>query len=100
MIDWQTAREINDLHPDLSVFVDVRETDELPKMENLTSLPLPLSSIYQKMQALENSQNILIYCQSGVRSIKAASILKKQYPQKNIYSIKGGIMNRNSVLNN
>lgn len=100
VVDWDTAREIKNLHPDLSVFVDVREADELPKIENLSLFSLPLSSIYQKMQNLNQSKNILVFCQSGVRSRKAVSILKRQFPEKNIYSIEGGLMNQHSVLNN
>lgn len=72
-------------------FVDVREPGELPPLECTGLMKIPLSILPENLDQLEDSEEILFFCQSGVRSQKAAQQLQIEYPEKRIYSIKGGI---------
>lgn len=72
-------------------FVDVRELDELPPLVCTGLMKIPMSVIENELDKLEDADQILIFCQSGMRSQKAAQILSESYPDKAIFSIKGGI---------
>lgn len=72
-------------------FVDVRELDELPPLVCTGLMKIPMSVLESELDKLEDSEQILIFCQSGIRSQKAAQILAETYPDKVIFSIKGGI---------
>jgi sulfur-carrier protein adenylyltransferase/sulfurtransferase len=72
-------------------FVDVRELDELPPLVCSGLMKIPMSVLDSEMDKLEDAEQILIFCQSGMRSQKAAQILSESYPDKKIFSIKGGI---------
>jgi molybdopterin/thiamine biosynthesis adenylyltransferase/rhodanese-related sulfurtransferase len=94
------ANEFYELSEDQSfVLVDVREPGELPAAE-FPHLSLPLSQltsigdlIAPELSMLEKD-NILLFCQSGMRSMKAAAILSSYFGRtKDIYSLKGGILN-------
>ncbi|TDQ19436.1 adenylyltransferase/sulfurtransferase [Algoriphagus boseongensis] len=72
-------------------FVDVRELDEKPEL-NCTGLwKIPMSVLSEKQDFLAHSEEILLFCQSGVRSLKAAQTLISVFPDKKISSIKGGM---------
>jgi molybdopterin/thiamine biosynthesis adenylyltransferase/rhodanese-related sulfurtransferase len=72
-------------------FVDVREPGEMPPLECTGLLKIPLSDLPAQLSLLEDSEEILFFCQSGIRSQKAAQQLQNEFPDKQIYSIKGGI---------
>lgn len=72
-------------------FVDIREPGEMPPLECTGLMKIPMSILEQELDRLEDSEQILIFCQSGIRSQKAAMRLAEAYPEKNIFSIKGGI---------
>jgi sulfur-carrier protein adenylyltransferase/sulfurtransferase len=72
-------------------FVDVRELDELPPLVCTGLMKIPMSVLDSELDKLEDADQILIFCQSGMRSQKAAQILTETYPDKAIFSIKGGI---------
>jgi molybdopterin/thiamine biosynthesis adenylyltransferase/rhodanese-related sulfurtransferase len=72
-------------------FVDVRQPEEMPPLECTGLLKIPLSELPSRLTLLEDAEEILFFCQSGVRSQKAAQQLQKEFPKKRIYSIKGGI---------
>jgi adenylyltransferase/sulfurtransferase len=54
-------------------------------------MKLPMSVIESQLDKLEDAEQILIFCQSGMRSQKAAQLLSETYPDKAVFSIKGGI---------
>jgi adenylyltransferase/sulfurtransferase len=71
--------------------VDVRELDELPRLEHLSHLSIPVSQL-QKFKETLKSDTIVLYCQSGKRSLQAAQQLNKIFGDtKKIYSLKDGI---------
>jgi adenylyltransferase/sulfurtransferase len=52
---------------------------------------VPFSTLSKELDRFEEAEEILCFCQSGVRSQKAAQLLQETYPDKKIFSIRGGI---------
>ncbi len=70
--------------------IDVREVGESPKV-NFEHIKLPLSSLPDEMPEF-NGQKILVFCQTGRRSMQAALLIKEKLnTQQEVYSLKGGI---------
>lgn len=71
-------------------FIDVRTPGEykarhIPEFKNI-----PLDQLPGKIQTLKSDKDIVVICQSGMRSSRAASILAKAGFQ-NVYNVKGGM---------
>ena len=98
-VDIITFSETNNLKE--AVFVDVREFYEQPKAPFLNPIELPLSSLESNLDKLPTNLPIVTFCQAGIRSIKAATLLKLAGFNQ-VYSLKEGapeiIMNQNKVL--
>lgn len=87
-VDWDFA--LSHLNSD-SIIVDIREASEMPKLEREEVLYLPMSKLLQESKSLLVAGEVFLFCQSGIRSLKAVTELQKVLPGKSIYSIKGGI---------
>ena len=72
-------------------FVDVREPGEMPPLECTGLVKVPFSTLSNELDRFEEAEEILFFCQSGARSQKAAQLLQQTYPDKKIFSIRGGI---------
>ncbi len=70
-------------------FIDVRENDELPKVEALHPLNIPLSQFENNLKKVDLEKEKMIFCQTGIRSKTAVSILQK-HNINNSYSINEG----------
>jgi adenylyltransferase/sulfurtransferase len=70
-------------------FVDVREVDEKPKVDELKPLLIPLSEFEKNIHKINLKKEIAVFCQSGIRSKKAVEILKNNNINSS-YSIKEG----------
>ncbi|MET1057576.1 MAG: HesA/MoeB/ThiF family protein [Pedobacter sp.] len=73
--------------------IDVRELAELP-LAPFDHIRVPLSEIRKKVPALEKDK-VVLFCHSGVRSVIAGELLQEEYPDKEFYSLKGGILRLN-----
>ena len=75
-----------------ALIVDVRETDELPRLNQLKYLSIPLADLKNRWHEL-NSDELIFICQSGKRSTDAALQASDFFGnQKKYYSLKGGIL--------
>ncbi len=79
------------LEQDGVIAIDVREFNEQPAVDEFVHLQVPLSGFEKAISRLEADRKIILFCQSGLRSMKAAEMLKINRTGKNIYSLKGGI---------
>ncbi len=70
------------------ILVDVRELDELPRIHALAHLSIPLGTLHLHLDSLQN-KDIVFVCQTGIRSKKAAALLKITYQK--VYSLSGGV---------
>lgn len=102
---WQSAGEhcdllinveVDELHMDLQfdehlLLMDVRREDEFDNghIKDAVNLPLSRMSDPGSMALIEETDNIYLSCQSGYRSVIAASMLKRQGIH-NVRNVLGG----------
>lgn len=98
-IDWTEAKKMYINDQINTVFVDVRELNEQPKLNTMKYIQLPLSQFNQLEEILPDKNNLLVFCLSGTRSMKAIQHIKNKFPNKNVYSIKDGILSSLSPIN-
>ncbi|MDF2158315.1 HesA/MoeB/ThiF family protein [Algoriphagus sp. CAU 1675] len=87
--DWEQA--LSQLSEE-AVLVDVREEGEFPLLEDFSHVKLPLSEIQKGLGLSGRKKEAWLFCQSGVRSKKAALLLQGLEPTLKIYSVRGGIL--------
>lgn len=76
-----------------TMIVDVREVGEKPQVMDFLHQQIPLSVFNQNHSAIKED-TIVLFCQSGSRSLEAAKILSATFVKtKKIYTLKGGIIN-------
>ena len=71
------------------IILDVREEKERKAGFLSNDINIPMGQLKTKMDTLDKSKNILVYCKSGTRSDRIADILSKNDFQKES-SLKGG----------
>ena len=71
------------------LIIDVREEKERKTGFLSNDLNIPMGQVKAKMDSIDKSKNILVYCKSGTRSDRIADILSKNDFQK-VSSLKGG----------
>ncbi len=72
--------------------IDVREEGELPSVDEFTFIQIPLSRFKEIVPDLSPKNKIIIFCQSGIRSLTAAKLLNEEFNGYHAYSLKGGII--------
>lgn len=105
--EWFCNGELEQLIPEISVqelqrlleedreniqLIDVREENEQPIVDELIELSLPLDDIQEKIDQVDGTKKIIVFCQTGSRSNLAILQIKAKNKLDNIYSLKGGIM--------
>jgi len=100
--EWFCASPINKLEISIENFnrmansadveiIDVRELGESPIPTDINYFQIPLSQLNKNLAAIKK-ETIVVFCQSGKRSLQAAQILFDTFGEtKIIYSLKGGI---------
>ncbi|OWY25973.1 hypothetical protein C7N43_34120 [Sphingobacteriales bacterium UPWRP_1] len=75
-----------------TLFIDVRNETELPRVTAFTHLQIPLSQLPQALPPISDAQTQLVFfCQTGARSLLAAQIAAKTRPEICVFSLKNGI---------
>jgi rhodanese-related sulfurtransferase len=62
--------------------LDVRNEDELPRINFKNGIQIPLMNLENEIEKLNSNQTIYVYCQSGIRSKIAVELLQKNEFQK------------------
>ena len=88
---------LNEIKDDAVLFLDVRNTDESPKINLKNQIQIPLMNLENEIEKLDKKQTIYIFCQSGIRSKIAVELLQK-HQFKNIKSIAGGALAMKQAL--
>ncbi|WP_282137709.1 rhodanese-like domain-containing protein [Rossellomorea aquimaris] len=71
-------------------FIDVRTTGEFKQNHIRQFKNMPLQSLQQNAHKLSKDKEIIVICQSGMRSASACNILKKQ-GFTSVTNVKGGM---------
>jgi len=79
---------LNEIDNHEVLFLDVRNEDEVPKMNFKNGIRIPLMNLENEIEKLNPNQTIYVYCQSGIRSKIAVELLQKK-EFKNVKSIAG-----------
>ena len=76
------------------IVIDVRSIREFKEYHLNSSINIPLPEIKKKIETYVKNKNskLLICCQSGIRSVKAAKILNSMGYME-VYNVKGGLEN-------
>jgi adenylyltransferase/sulfurtransferase len=97
MIPEISIRDI--LNVDDYQFIDVRELHELPKVEQLNVLQIPLHELEQHIKQFNTDKKKALFCQKGIRSKVAVSILKRHHIE-HCFSIREGAAEIIESINN
>ena len=101
--DWLCSSQLNNAFEiDVATFddlmidsnttvIDVREKNEQPFVDEFEHMQISLSALMNNQIKIVKD-NIVVFCQSGNRSLQAAQLLQSTYNEKKIYSLKGGII--------
>lgn len=98
VISIETVEILKYLNAENCQFLDVRNKEEKPEINILNSLHIPLKELEVSLKLLNSSKEILVFCQSGIRSKIAAELLLKNN-FKNVKSIEGGALAIHTLLN-
>jgi adenylyltransferase/sulfurtransferase len=72
--------------------IDVRELHEMPEVKEFPAIKIPLGQLAGNTSFIK-SDTVVVFCQSGKRSLQAAKILNGIFEnRKKIYSLRGGIL--------
>jgi adenylyltransferase/sulfurtransferase len=71
--------------------IDVREQSEKDKQDIGGEL-LQMNRVPGNLDKINDDKPVIFYCKSGVRSAKVANFVEMQKDNKQIYSLKGGIL--------
>jgi molybdopterin/thiamine biosynthesis adenylyltransferase/rhodanese-related sulfurtransferase len=71
--------------------IDVREPVEFEEVHLQGALSIPLLQLKPAELTVNIDLPVVMFCEKGARSNKAAQMLQKQYPQANMYSVLGGM---------
>lgn len=83
-----TADEIP--HKNQVRLIDVREPNEKPDFNADNCLSIPLGEIENNLDRISSKHTNIIFCQTGIRSKTAVTLLQK-HKIDNCYSLKGGV---------
>ena len=72
-----------------AALIDVREPDETAQGIIESALLFPLSQFPEICEKLPSNQDIIFYCRSGRRSLKAAELASK-WTDRKLYNLTGG----------
>ena len=88
---------LNEIDNHEVLFLDVRNEDEVPKINFKNGIQIPLMNLENEFKKLNPNHTIYVYCQSGIRSKIAVELLQKK-EFKNVKSIAGGVLAMRQLL--
>ena|SRR5690606_7890415 len=71
--------------------IDVREVHEYRRGHIEGAVNIPLSQLQQRVEEIPKDKQVLLYCQSGMRSKQAAKLLSRK-GYMNLANLNGGIL--------
>lgn len=71
--------------------IDVRDEFEEPIIKNERIVKIPLIELKDRFSEISKINDVVIFCKSGIRSLKAVKLLREELGFLNVRSLKGGI---------
>lgn len=97
VVEIDVKEILNEIDNDEVLFLDVRNAEELPKINFKNGIQIPMINLENEIKKLNPNQTIYVYCQSGIRSKIAVELLQK-HQFKNVKSIAGGALALKQLL--
>lgn len=98
-ISASELEEMRRTRPNEIIIIDVRESFEVEQF-NIGGKHLPLGRLQEKITELPSDKELVMVCQSSVRSKNAAQFVKSKNAAVKIYNLKGGLISWKSQFNN
>jgi adenylyltransferase/sulfurtransferase len=74
------------------LIIDVRNPGEFPQVTEFEHLRIPLSELGRHLHRIDKNRPVVIFCQTGVRSITAANMIADRLGHPRVFNLKGGIV--------
>lgn len=71
--------------------LDVREYNELPIIDGLATIHIPLGELENRNSEINSNLKTLVFCKSGIRSKQAIELLSEKFSFYHLYNLKGGV---------
>lgn len=72
-------------------YLDVRELHEEPLIESKNVLRIPLQQLERRVEEIPKNKEIQVFCQSGIRSLRAKELLENKFHFRNLKNVSGGV---------
>lgn len=72
-------------------FLDVRQPEEVPKLDQPNVLNIPLNEIPGRLDELDSEKPLVVFCQHGIRSQHAIAFLQENFKNKGLINAEGGM---------
>ena len=72
-------------------YLDVREVFEQPKVNSANVIHIPLGDLQGRLNEIPQQEEVLVFCQSGKRSLQAIEMLQRDFGFQNLKNVEGGI---------
>ena len=72
-------------------YLDVRELHEEPLIESKNVLRIPLQQLEKRVEEIPKNKEIQVFCQSGIRSLRAKELLENKFHFGNLKNVSGGV---------
>lgn len=72
-------------------YLDVREAFEQPKVKSKNVIHIPFGDLQNRLNEIPQKEGVLVFCQSGKRSLAAIELLQKDFGFGNLINVEGGI---------
>ena len=72
-------------------YLDVRELHEEPLIESKNVLRIPLQQLEKRVEEIPKNKEIQVFCQSGIRSLRAKELLENKFHFGNLKNVAGGV---------
>lgn len=73
------------------LLLDVRNNDEFERYHLAEALHIPLGQLLLQINQLKPNAEVVVYCQSGKRSLAAIEMLATARPDITLYNLQGGL---------
>jgi len=73
------------------IYLDVREPYEEPRPNHPNLISIPLNQLNKRQSEIPRDKEIHVFCQSGIRSQKAITLLEKEFGFTNLVDVAHGI---------
>ncbi|WPY99779.1 HesA/MoeB/ThiF family protein [Christiangramia sp. OXR-203] len=72
-------------------YLDVRELHEEPLIESKNVLRIPLQQLEERVEEIPKDKEVQVFCQSGIRSLRAKELLENKFHFGNLKNVSGGV---------